>query len=95
MLASVLLFLLLAVVPVLSTYAPLPAICPKMSLVRAATGLSDEEEAYRVARKAIADAALTTWLASTNSAFGTAELPTVSTTRDPGRMRELIWDRLR
>ena len=82
MLAPLLLFLLLAVVPVLSTYAPLPAICPETSLVRAATGLSDEEETYRVARKAVADAALKTWLISTNSAFGTAELPTVRTTLD-------------
>ena len=61
----------------LSTYAPLPAICPSGSLVRPASGLSNSEEAYRVARKVVADESLKAWLAKTNSGFGTDELPTV------------------
>jgi hypothetical protein len=43
-----------------SKYAPVSATCPSISLVRAASGLSDSEETYRVARKAIADEALKT-----------------------------------
>jgi lysophospholipase len=45
--------------------------------VRPATGLSDSEEAYRVARKAVADGNLKAWLTKTNAGFGTDELPTV------------------
>ena len=63
------------------SYTPSSANCPSEPLVRAASGLSDNEEAYRVARKAVADEALTTWLTKTNSGFGIAELPTVRTSR--------------
>jgi lysophospholipase len=71
--------LLLVVTPVIATYAPQSTICPTTSLVRAATGLSDDEETYRVARKAVADDALRSWLANIDPGFGTAgELPTVS-----------------
>lgn len=69
--------LLLSTVSALSTYAPLPALCPSGSLLRPASGLSDSEETYRVARKAVADVALKAWLTKTNSGFGTDELPTV------------------
>jgi hypothetical protein len=41
--------------------------CPPSSLVRIATGLSDDEEAYRVVRKTKADVALAAWLEKTNS----------------------------
>jgi lysophospholipase len=62
-------------------YAPIKTTCPSTPLVRAASGLSDNEETYRVARKAVADQALKTWLTETDSGFGTAELPTVRTSR--------------
>lgn len=64
---------------VASLYDPNAVACPSTSLVRDATGLSDNEEIYRVSRKATADLALKAWLAKTNSGFGTSgELPTVS-----------------
>lgn len=59
-------------------YAPVPAACPPGPLVRPADGLSDGEEAYRVARKAVADKSLKAWLLKTNPEFGTDELPTAS-----------------
>jgi lysophospholipase len=62
----------------LRAYTPVPAICPSGSLVRDASGLSDEEETYRVGRKVVADVALRYWLKKTDSGFGTSgELPTV------------------
>jgi len=70
----------LLVAPVFASYAPQSATCPTTSLVRAASGLSDSEETYRVARKAVADVALKAWLTKTNTGFGTAHLPTVSGT---------------
>jgi lysophospholipase len=76
--APLLLSLLLSTASAAS-YDPVSAPCPSESLVRDASGLSDNEEAYRVARKAVADQALKTWLTKTNSGFGTAELPTVRT----------------
>lgn len=72
-----LLFFVLSTATALFTYAPLPAICPKGSLVRPASGLSNNEETYRVARKAIADEALALWLKKINPDFGTDDLPTV------------------
>ncbi len=75
MLTRLISFLLIA--PVIANYAPKSTTCPSISLVRDATGLSDDEETYRVARKAIADEALKSWLIKTNSGFGTDELPTV------------------
>jgi lysophospholipase len=62
----------------LRAYTPVPAVCPSGSLVRDASGLSDEEETYRVGRKAVADVALKSWLEKTDSGFSTSgELPTV------------------
>jgi hypothetical protein len=80
MLAPLLLTVLLSAAPALaaSKYVPQKSTCPSETLVRAASGLSDDEETYRVSRKAVADVALKSWLASTNSGFGTSgELPTV------------------
>jgi lysophospholipase len=82
MLAPLLLSLLLAASSVLSTYVPQSETCPTTSLVRPANGLSDDEETYRVARKVIADESLKAWLTKTNSGFGTAELPAVSTSSE-------------
>jgi lysophospholipase len=74
-----------------SSYAPVPITCPSGSLVRIATGLSDDEEAFRVARKAKADVALAAWLDKTNSGFDTAcELPTVALTSSGGGYRALL-----
>lgn len=64
---------------VLGSYAPKQAECPPEPLVRPADGLSDLEEAYRVARKAVADENLRAWLSKTNPGFGTDDLPTVRT----------------
>ncbi len=79
MLIPLLLSALLCVIPTLATYAPQKEICPTESLIRAAEGISDDEVTYRVARKAVADVALKTWLAKTDSGFGVDELPTVHT----------------
>jgi lysophospholipase len=51
----------------LASYAPVSTSCPTTSLVRLATGLSDSEEAYRVARKAKADIALSNMAAQDES----------------------------
>ncbi|KAA8576077.1 hypothetical protein MFRU_009g00320 [Monilinia fructicola] len=74
-----------------ASYAPTSVTCPSgESLVRPAIGLSDNEESYRVARKAIADVALKTWLQKTNSGFGTNELPTIALTHSGGGYRSLL-----
>jgi lysophospholipase len=72
--------LALSAASVLGSYAPREAECPPGPLVRPADGLSDLEEAYRVARKAVADESLKSWLLKTNPEFGTDDLPTVRTT---------------
>jgi lysophospholipase len=61
-----------------ASYVPQSVACPTTPLVRPASGISDDEEAYRVARKVIADENLRAWLMETNPGFGTLELPTVS-----------------
>ncbi|KAF7867241.1 hypothetical protein EAF04_005324 [Stromatinia cepivora] len=74
-----------------ASYAPTSVTCPSgQSLVRPAAGLSDNEESYRVARKAVADAALKTWLTKTNSGFGTDNLPTIALTHSGGGYRSLL-----
>jgi lysophospholipase len=77
---------------VLSSYAPVPTTCPSSSLIRIANGLSDAEEAFRVARKAKADLGLAAWLEKTNSGFDTTcgELPSVALTSSGGRYRALL-----
>lgn len=84
MIPQLILSLLLSIVPALAAnaYAPVIAACPTTSLVRAASGLSDGEEAYRVARKAVADVSLKAWLVKTSSEFGTGNLPTVRNAGD-------------
>ncbi|KAF7910137.1 hypothetical protein BELL_0192g00060 [Botrytis elliptica] len=74
-----------------ASYAPTSVTCPSgVSLVRPAKGLSDNEESYRVSRKAIADVALKTWLKKTNSGFGTDDLPTIALTHSGGGYRSLL-----
>lgn len=92
MLAALLLTVLLSTAPAraASGYAPQKSTCPSESLVRAASGLSDEEETYRTARKAVADVALKSWLTSANSGFGASgELPTVRFWRLLARIDQL------
>ncbi|KUJ14356.1 lysophospholipase [Mollisia scopiformis] len=90
MLGPLLLSAVFSVVPVFASYAPQKEICPITSIVRAANGLSDDEETYRVARKAVADVALKAWLAKTDSGFGTDNLPTVAITTSGGGYRSLL-----
>ena len=75
----------------LASYAPASTSCPTTSLVRFATGLSDSEEVYRVARKAKADIALSAWLLKTNPDFETSiEMPTIGLTSSGGGYRALL-----
>jgi lysophospholipase len=76
MLATFLLSFLLLATPIFSTYIPQSATCPTTPLVRPANGLSDDEETYRISRKAVADESLKAWLTKTNFEFGVANLPT-------------------
>lgn len=77
MLSSTLL-LLAGASAVAGQYAPVTGSCPSESLVRSGDGLSANETTYRTARKAKADTALTSWLATTDATFSTDNLPTVS-----------------
>ncbi|ESZ89919.1 lysophospholipase [Sclerotinia borealis F-4128] len=82
---------LLATKLVGASYAPSSVTCPSgQSLVRPADGLSDNEESYRVSRKAVADVALKAWLEKTNSEFGTEDLPTIALTHSGGGYRSLL-----
>jgi lysophospholipase len=75
----------------LASYAPVSTSCPSTSLIRIATGLSDEEVAYRTARKAKADVALAAWLDKTSCEFDTSgEMPTVALTSSGGGFRALL-----
>ncbi|RDW74870.1 hypothetical protein BP6252_06012 [Coleophoma cylindrospora] len=79
------------VTSVLASYAPVPTTCPSTSLVRAATGLSDDEETYRVARKAKADVTLASWLTSTNNTFDVSgELPALGLANSGGSYRAFL-----
>ncbi|KAL2065664.1 hypothetical protein VTL71DRAFT_3334 [Oculimacula yallundae] len=89
MIAQLLLSFLL-VIQAVADYVPTRGTCPTQSLVRPADGISDDEETFRVARKAVADKALKTWLLKTNPAFGTANLPTVALTTSGGGYRSLL-----
>lgn len=73
-----------------SSYAPVKSTCSSKDLIRAAEGLSDSEETYRVARKAVADTALKSWLLKQNSGFSTENLPTVALTSSGGGYRALL-----
>ncbi|KAI4135567.1 MAG: hypothetical protein LQ347_000568 [Umbilicaria vellea] len=73
-----------------SGYAPVPATCPTIPLVRPATGLSSSESTYLAARKIKAAAGLAAWLKKTNTSFGTTNLPTVALTSSGGGYRALL-----
>lgn len=74
----------------LSAYAPYPAICPSTPLVRAASGLSSNEASYIRERTPKANAALASWLTSTNAGFDTCKLPLVGLTSSGGGYRALL-----
>lgn len=77
-----------------ATYAPISTSCPQTSLVRsAASGLSDNEEAYRVSRKVNADAALALWLLKTDPLFLfdlSWHMPTIALTSSGGGFRATL-----
>ncbi|KAJ2900478.1 hypothetical protein MKZ38_002432 [Zalerion maritima] len=76
-----------------SGYAPAKVPCPAGggSLVRTATGISDAEDTYRVARKATADEALVAWLAKTSPDFPTdGDMPALGFTVSGGGYRSML-----
>lgn len=78
-----------------SSYAPALTTCPTTSLVRSASsGLSDGEEAYRVSRKAKADAALEAWLRKIDpgllAAVDCKDLPAIALTSSGGGFRATL-----
>lgn len=74
----------------INPYAPISAVCPTGSLIRAASNLSAGEAAFRVGRKAKADVALAAWLSRTDSCFDTETLPTIALTTSGGGYRSLL-----
>lgn len=71
-------------------YAPKLCDCPTTPLVRPGGNLSDNEEAYRLARKLQADEALRKWLKKTDPGFGAEELPTIALATSGGGYRSLL-----
>ncbi|KAG9234079.1 acyl transferase/acyl hydrolase/lysophospholipase [Amylocarpus encephaloides] len=91
MISNVVFTVFLSAVSAASSYTPVNGACPSGSLVRAASGLSDNEEAYRVSRQVVADEALRTWLAKTNTAFGsTGDLPSIALSSSGGGLRSTL-----
>lgn len=74
----------------LTPYAPVRGTCPSTPLVRQATGISTQEEAYVNQRGAKASIALTAFLKSTNASFSTSKLPVVALTTSGGGYRSLL-----
>lgn len=73
-----------------SSYAPSSVSCPS-TLVRVANGLSTDEQAWKTARKTIADTALRAWLKKTNAAFETTgTLPTLGLSISGGGYRAFL-----
>lgn len=75
---------------VASQYAPEYVTCPVERLVRSADGISSSEEAYTSSRKATADTALTSWLASALPDVDTASLPTIALATSGGSFRSFL-----
>ncbi|KAI9730377.1 MAG: hypothetical protein M1834_005887 [Cirrosporium novae-zelandiae] len=74
-----------------NAYAPVTgATCPTSSMVRQATGLSSSETSFISSRKSVADAALSSWLESTDSGFGTSSLPKVGLSSSGGGYRAML-----
>ncbi|ROW10139.1 hypothetical protein VMCG_01835 [Cytospora schulzeri] len=87
-----LLFLSLAPASALaaSSYTPVPEACPSSPLVRSADGMSDSEATWITGRKAVADAALETWLATALPTVDTSSLPTLALSISGGGFRSLL-----
>ncbi|RMZ76810.1 hypothetical protein DV738_g4686, partial [Chaetothyriales sp. CBS 135597] len=71
------------------SYAPIPALCPSTSLVRAADGLSSAESGYIYNRYRIASANLLSW-ARTVGSFNVSNAPVVALTSSGGGYRALL-----
>lgn len=74
----------------LSLYAPAPASCPGSELVRSASGISSSEASYQASRKANADVALESWLATALPDVDTSSLPTIALSVSGGGFRSLL-----
>lgn len=75
---------------VASQYAPEYVTCPGETLVRSADGISSSEEAYVASRKASADTALESWLASALPGVETSSLPTIALSTSGGSFRSFL-----
>lgn len=73
-----------------SVYGPVTSTCPSDTLVRSADGISTSEESYIASRKANADAALQSWLASALPEVSTSSLPTIALSTSGGGFRSLL-----
>lgn len=87
-------FFALSLVPVgalaASPYAPVTSTCPSESLVRSANGISEQEEAYITSRKAKADFALHSWLATVLPDVDSSSLPSLALAVSGGGFRSLL-----
>lgn len=75
---------------VASQYAPEYVTCPSETLVRSADGISSSEEAYTSYRKANADTALESWLATALPDVDTSSLPTMALATSGGSFRSFL-----
>lgn len=75
---------------VASQYAPEYVVCPVEVLVRSADGISSAEATYTASRKAQADTALTSWLASALPDVATTSLPTLALATSGGSFRSFL-----
>lgn len=73
-----------------SVYAPVITSCPGTTLVRSASGISNSEASYLASRKANADVALESWLATALPGVDTASLPTIALSISGGGFRSLL-----
>lgn len=73
-----------------SAYTPVSEPCPSTALVRPADGISDSEANWITGRKAVADAALETWLATVLPTVDASSLPTLALSISGGGFRSLL-----
>lgn len=73
-----------------SLYAPVPVSCPGTTLVRSASSISSSEASYLESRKANADNALESWLATALPDVDTSSLPTIALSVSGGGFRSLL-----
>ncbi|KAF3759913.1 FabD/lysophospholipase-like protein [Cryphonectria parasitica EP155] len=73
-----------------SAYAPSFTTCPNETLVRSADGISASEASWITSRKANADIALQTWLATALPDVDTTSLPTIALSSSGGGFRAFL-----